>query len=112
MAKEKTVMTPHDMTALMDEINEMKSKNRSPWLHQFQIGSKMYRVVQMKDNLYFLNRDGEYLLFDPENKKAVHVCDVNSSKILHDKNIPWDLISRPSGESSPKRPSKRPRNSA
>lgn len=105
-------MTPHDITALMDEINMLKSKNRSPWLQQFQIGSKMYRVVQMKDNLYFLNRDGEYLLFDPENKKAVHVCDVNSSKILHDKDIPWKLISRPSGGSSPKRPSKRPRNSA
>jgi hypothetical protein len=99
MAKKKDnkykVLSLPEMTWLENTINEFKNTNRKILLITLGYGNRMYRVLDIKDNLYLLNRDSEHIIFDLENKEAKSYGSIFSNKITTN-NIPWsDFIKEP-----------------
>jgi hypothetical protein len=90
--KKYKIMSLNDMARLTEEFNMLAQKNVSPWLRQFDIGSKCYRVIQISNGVYFLNRDGQNLLFDPETKDVVDLGDMMENGINKDADIPWNKM--------------------
>jgi hypothetical protein len=102
MAKKKDnkykVLSLPEMTWLENTINEFKNTNRKIHLITLGYGNRMYRVLDIKDNLYLLNRDSEHIIFDLENKEAKSYGSIFSNKITTN-NIPWsDFIKEPKKE--------------
>ena len=106
MAKKKDnkykVLSLPEMTWLENTINEFKNTNREIHLITLGYGNKMYRVLDVKDSLYLLNRDSEHIIFDLENKEAKSYGSIFSNKITTN-TIPWsDFIKEPEKEAAKK----------
>ena len=81
--------------AITSLVKDYNKKKRSVRLIQIQVGNNLVRFLEVKENSFLLNIEGDYVLYSLDTDEAIKIATVYDYNY---KQIPWGKLSCFSGE--------------